>query len=112
MRVLGKAETSTEVTLKLLLNITRAVCLTIPLSRAYWEQESVIVPEILSTTTFGDCKFCAASIKEKRISALCLSIFRTKEVLHPKGKLLLEWEEHSLFRIYKYWFIKRHIKER
>jgi len=61
----GKAETCTEVTLKLLSDITRPVCLTIPLSRAHVKQESVILLEILSATSFGDCKFCAVSVKEK-----------------------------------------------
>lgn len=85
----GKAETCIEVTLKLLLNITRAMCLTIPLNKAHWEQESVIAPEILSTTSFGDCKFCAVSIKEKTQNFSFMFIFCTKEVLHPKGKLCL-----------------------
>lgn len=85
----GKAETCIEVTLKLLLNITRAMCLTIHLSKAHWEQESVIAPEILSTTSFGDCKFCAVSIKEETQNFSFMFIFCTKEVLHPKGKLCL-----------------------
>lgn len=112
LRVPGKAETCTEVTLKLLLNITRAMCLTIPLSKAHWEQESVVAPEILSAISFGDFKFYAVSIKEKTQNFSFMFIFCTKEVLHPKGKLLFEWKKHSLFRTYKSLFIKRHIKGR
>lgn len=88
------------------------MCLTTPLSRVYWKQESVKVPGILSSTFFRNFKFCAVFIKQKPLNFSCLSFFPTEEVLQPKQKLLLEWKQHKLFRTYKSVLIKTHIKGR